>query len=301
MRSDHAPDTTQEFHGNIVLNYKTTYGAHLDWLVTGTRHMSDNIYWDTTGGYHGEEGSGTAGSWPVVRNFTVGATTGSYSGANGNAGAGTGMSMYDNRPNSVRSSIFANNRSYGVADYVNGDYNAFSGNGANYGGTRQAVPGPHDITSQNIVYHPTGNPNGSLKYLPRGPEPGSALASAGENGGRVGAQVLWKIGLDGTLYGEPGWNIVRSPENGYGRPEDRLWPWPNEAAIKAAMAAYNKGGLSGPRGFAAPGNGLYGGPRTLTSYIWEYLGAPCPQDICGGGAPGPMPAPPGLLRILLGP
>ena len=30
----------------------------------------------------------------------------------------------------------------------------------------------------------------------------------------------------------------------------------------------------------APGNGLYGGPITLTSYIWEYLGNPCPVGVC---------------------
>jgi len=47
--------------------------------------------------------------------------------------------------------------------------------------------------------------------------------------------VLWKIGLDGTLYGEPG-------------------------------------------------NGLYGGPITLTSYIWEYLGSACPATICSSVA-----------------
>ena len=163
---------------------------------------------------------------------------------------------------------------------MNGNYNAFSGNGANYGGVRTPSAGARDITNHSIIYGASTNPSGSLRYLPRGPETGSLLASAGENGSRIGAQVVWKIGLDGTLYGEPGWNTVRSPENGYGRPEDRLWPFPNEAVIKTEMAAYNGAGLSGTRGFSAPGNGLYGGPRTLTSYIWEYLGNPCPSDVC---------------------
>ena len=49
------------------------------------------------------------------------------------------------------------------------------------------------------------------------------------------------------------------------------------------MKAYSGGGVSGNRGFAADGNGLYGGPITLTSYIWEYLGNPCPADICNYG------------------
>jgi hypothetical protein len=73
--------------------------------------------------------------------------------------------------------------------------------------------------------------------------------------------------------------VERSPENGYGRPEDSLWPWPNENIIKAEFAAYSGGGLPGARGFAAPGNGLYGGPITLSSYIWEYLGSPYPIDV----------------------
>jgi hypothetical protein len=143
------------------------------------------------------------------------------------------------------------------------------------------VPGPSDVTTHDILYS-VGNPTGSLRYLPRGPEADSLLATAGENGGPIGARVLWKIGVDGTLYGEPGWNVERSIENGYGQPQDRLWPWPNEAVIKAEFAAYGGGGLLGARGFAAPGNGLYGGPRTLTSYIWEFLGSACPVTICSG-------------------
>ncbi len=32
--------------------------------------------------------------------------------------------------------------------------------------------------------------------------------------------------------------------------------------------------------FAANGSGFYGGPITLTSYIWEKLGTACPTHIC---------------------
>jgi hypothetical protein len=279
-KSDHAADTSQEFHGNIVLNFEATYGAHLDWVASGARVLRDNIYWHATGGYWGDQGPGTAASWPLIANLTSGAMTDTYNGPNDGAGLGTGISIYGNLQNVVRNSLFVNNNSYGVADFVNGDFNAFWGNGANYGGTRMPLPGVNDITTHDVLFHETTNPFGSLKYLPRGPEDGSLLATAGENASRVGAQVLWKIGLDGTLYGEPGWDVVRSPENGYGRDEDRLWPFPNEAVIKAEMGSYSGPGLPGARGFAAPGTGLYGGPTTLTSYIWEYLGHPCPPDVC---------------------
>jgi hypothetical protein len=285
-KSDRAPDTSQEFHGNIVLNFKAGYGTHLDWLVTGTRKMSNNIWWDGNGAYWGAQGEteiqgfpsqNLPASWPQVSHITSGENAGVYDPANAGGMWGTGLALNEDWPNEVKSSIFVANESFGVAGYVNGHHNAFFGNGAPYGGA-QSDPGVGDITNHNILYS-VANPGGSLRYLPRGPEPGSLLASAGDNGGRVGARVLWKIGLDGTLYGEPGWNVERSPENGYGRPEDSLWPWPNENIIKAEFAAYSGGGLPGARGFAAPGNGLYGGPITLSSYIWEYLGSPYPIDV----------------------
>ena len=260
-------DTSEELHGNIVLNYGARYQANLDWKASGNHSLDNNIFWDSVGGYYGAQGLGPQAR-VTMSNMTIGAMR------LANEGSGAAVYIGPSVPNTVRNSIFANNF-HGVEGYVNGNYNAFSGNSVNYAGSPVPTPGANDIVNQSI----TGN---ILKYLPRGPETGSALAAAGEGGARVGAQVLWKIGLDGALYGEPGWNLVRSPENGYGRLEDSLWPWPNEDQIKADMAAYAGPGLPGPRGFAAPGNALYGGPRTLTSYIWEYLGSPCPTTMCRG-------------------
>ena len=265
--TDHADDTSEEFYGNIVLNYGARYQANLDWVASGTRTLANNIFWDAVGGYYIAQGPGTSASL-AMSNMTIGSMRLAYE------GSGSAVSIGPGVPNTVRNSIFTNSV-YGVLGYVNGNYNAFSGNGANYAGSPVPTPGANDILNLNI----TGN---ILKYLPRGPESGSALANAGEGGARVGAQVLWKIGLDGSLYGEAGWNLERSPQNGYGRLEDSLWPFPNEDIIKADMAAYAGPGLLGPRGFAAPGTALYGGPRTLTSYIWEYLGSPCPANMCRG-------------------
>ena len=72
-----------------------------------------------------------------------------------------------------------------------------------------------------------------------------------------------------------------------------MWPFPHEDIIKEKFASYSYTGptrndepvktLAGERGFAARGTGLYGGPITLTSYIWEYPGAACPDDICDYG------------------
>ncbi len=129
----------------------------------------------------------------------------------------------------------------------------------------------------NCPTHPTGtnsittiNPlNNSLLYLPR-IEQGSDLANAGSDGEAVGATMMNRIGVSGTLYGEPGYNTVTS---------DPLWPWPNENIIKEQMATYNLHGVNGARGFCALGNDQFGKPLTLTRYIWQYLGNQIPCEI----------------------
>lgn len=118
-----------------------------------------------------------------------------------------------------------------------------------------------------------------LRHLPR-IEPGSALAGAGSDGADIGARVMTFVGSSGTFYGEPGWDQETSIS---------MWPFPHEEQISAAMRAYRYEGpiadgrmisSNGDRGFAQKGVALDGGPRTLTSYIWEYLGHPCPAEIC---------------------
>jgi hypothetical protein len=93
-----------------------------------------------------------------------------------------------------------------------------------------------------------------------------------------GAKMLKRYGVSGTRWGEPGFDQLTGED---------LWPWPYEAKIKAVFAETNPPPAGNSpttnntaRGFAANGNGLYGGPITLTSYIWEYLGTPCPTTVC---------------------
>jgi hypothetical protein len=111
--------------------------------------------------------------------------------------------------------------------------------------------------------------NNGLSYLPR-IEAGSVLKTLGKSGSQMGAQIEYRIGPTGTLYGETGWNLDT---------ETLLWPWPNESVIQSKMASYGAHGVNGARGFCAGGTGLYGGPVTLTTYIWEALGRPCPGEI----------------------
>jgi len=88
-----------------------------------------------------------------------------------------------------------------------------------------------------------------LKFLPR-VEPDSKLGEAG-----MGAVVTTRIGTQGTLYGEPGYD---SPTG-----ED-LWPWPNQDRLRADFC---EDGVT---------RGLCGTPLSLTNYIWSFLGSAWP-------------------------
>ena len=133
-------------------------------------------------------------------------------------------------------------------------------NDNNYANT---APGPGD----RVDLDPRAS---GLSYLPR-IEPGSALASAGRDGGRAGAEILNRLGAGGALFGEAGWDQQTG---------ESLWPWPHQDQLAQRMALYNRHGVTGARGFAAGGAALDGGPVTLSSYIWEYLGNPCPDGWC---------------------
>ena len=104
-----------------------------------------------------------------------------------------------------------------------------------------------------------------LKYLPR-IEVGSSLAALG-----VGPNITKRIGSDGTLYGESGYETVTSTA---------LWPWPNEARIKTDFAEI------AARGWTATS-------KSLTSYVWEYLGNASPI----GSTPPPAPVPPPVSDV----
>jgi hypothetical protein len=208
--------------------------------------------------------------------FGMGAIT--YLGLNGWNGGGSQTS-------------FRNNIVYGYVGGNGGLYNVTEDYGAYYNNTNifadGAEAGEHTLLSTNPIWNSITNPGGALKYIVR-LESGSNLSGMGEDGSDIGAYVGHLIGESGTLWGEAGYDT----DTGIS-----MWPFPNEDLIKTKMAAYTGGGVNGARGFAASGNGLYGGPVTLTSYIWEYLGNPCPDDICievNGVYP---PAPPSGLTV----
>jgi len=262
---DAAPDTSETLAGNIILNVNAFYAADLDWGISGTRNISDMVIWGCSGGYYGDQGPGVTASLNATR-MTIGGISGTYDGPNDGAARGTGFSIFGRIENSLTNSILANCNSLGVADHTVSDFNAFSGNGANYGGRTKAVPGPNDKTDIDVLK------GGGLRYLPH-VDVGSPLKTGGKDGGQIGAEIMYKIGVTGTLDGEPGWDTVTT---------DPLWPFPNEDQIKNDMAAYSGPGAPGARGFAT-GKSLDGNEQTLTKYVWEFLGNPIPEQIYGDG------------------
>ncbi|MBL8524645.1 MAG: hypothetical protein JNN20_13215 [Betaproteobacteria bacterium] len=128
------------------------------------------------------------------------------------------------------------------------------------GGTIPGSPTPDSITPVTAsLINPAVKPANLLNNTP-------------------GAVIMKRWGVSGTRWGEPGYDQLTTED---------LWPWPYQDKIKAVFREANPPPAGNSpatndtlRGFAANGNGLYGGPITLTSYIWEFLGTPCPASVC---------------------
>jgi hypothetical protein len=173
-----------------------------------------------------------------------------------------GRGMFESGPNAghrIRNATVGQAQSDGIQPYatdvsnsliyqvggssVGGDYNAFF---------RTVLPS----NASNAI---SSDPK--LKYITR-IETDSPAFGTGAGGGNRGATVVNRY-ENGVLTNQP------------------LWPWPNEARIKTDFQTdFGLAGVNPKRGFATDSNGLTGKPISLTSYIWEYLGNPCPDNIC---------------------
>ena len=224
--------------------------------------FTDCVLWDTATGT-GSSINIWRGTESVVQNCTFGNGIHNYYSHNSYDCCGENNTT-------LKNSIIYNYRGGTIFyDVENEDYNCL------YNNDGQNQSGEHDITNINPMWNGQTNPGGALKYIVR-IEPGSNLKGVGENGAGIGATAVKMVGKPGTLWGEQGYNEEQSAG---------MWPFPHEALIKRKMQAYsgtmNGVSVSGARGFAAAGTGLYGGPITLTSYIWERLGNPLPTEIYG--------------------
>jgi hypothetical protein len=169
---------------------------------------------------------------------------------------------------SLTNSILRDTQSHGIrGDLRSKDYlNFFKIGGSLYSNASAAA---HQYTTDPFL-------NG-LRYPVR-VEPGSPLSTQGAGGSAMGARIMNRLGVDGAFKNDRDWDTEQGA----------LWPWPLQDWIQAEMRT-SEFGTSPARGFCSTGNGLYGGPVTLTSYVWESLGNPCPPEICGAGSTDLLP------------
>lgn len=232
--------------GSIALNISAGCGFNSS-ITYGEQTLKDTVIWDCYGGIAYGVPNGADVS---VDHVTVGDIYGTHEDIHPAGGVGA-ICWSDGLGTAVTNSLFTRCDQYGLFDFRGSDYNVFWDNVADFGnsyGLSHSVAGAHD----RFVPH-------GLKYIVA-PEAGSALDETASDGGDVGATVLNRYGVSGTLWGEAGFEQLTTAS---------LWPWPNEARIRADMRSY-AGPPSGARGFCADG-------MTLTRYIWEYLGNPMPS------------------------
>ncbi|MFH0907484.1 MAG: LamG-like jellyroll fold domain-containing protein [bacterium] len=269
--STDGPSTDINIAGSIALNVDMQFG--------GITKNVDNVRIADSVGWHIREGVWARDS-AAYDHVTFGDLYGPGI-ATVNDGSGVGLRFYpgDDPVNAtaIRNSILHDIKGAALNGWSAEDYNVFSGNNADrIGGT------PVGAHSTNA------NPN--LTYIVRVESNNATLKGKASDGGDIGANIVKRIGVSGTLWGEEGYNTVTSED---------LWPFPYEDVIRRDMRSYSYTGptatapyggptgpvqtLSGARGFCADGKQLNGKDDiTLTSYIWEYLGHPIPPEIYGG-------------------
>lgn len=111
------------------------------------------------------------------------------------------------------------------------------------------------ITNATEVNNSTTGVVGDFQYILRSPY------------ATRGATIEKQMGVTGTFWGDTDWNTLTGTD---------LWPWPYETNIRNLFIESNTPPAGTDpttndttRGFCASG-------KTLTSYIWEYLGNPSP-------------------------
>ena len=217
------------------------------------------------------------GAWSGTRVNIINANSNNFSGVPSPVISGTGFKVQGGGPSQTLNYSLVRGTNNGTITYSGG---SLTGDYFNY------YP-----SSQSSAFTPahtyTTDPGSNGLLYPIRTESGSNLAAEG-----IGAQILYTLGPDGCEYGQTCNGVAYDASTG-----TSIWPWPLEAWVKAQLAAMDTaiGGTSMPsptRGFCASQNGLYGGPVTLTSYVWEALGNALPSSIYSGS--GTLTAPSGL-------
>lgn len=249
--AQHAPGPDfgrAEWLGTLSLNSPDTgYYLEPDTSVDPTIKISNAVAWNSAGSGFNLALSGTNN---LLENLTA------Y------ARGGDGVRVAPELTSGVlRNVVSVNAGRYGINSRYTPSYaNVYGARSSAYNQTTCIV----GCYSLDPVLTAAGFTAPSLKYITR-VESGSFLKGKGLGGADIGANVQYRYGVDGSRYGETGYNTLTSTS---------LWPWPNEDRIKREMCANTT------RGFCSTGQRLGNlGPITLTTYIWEYLGSPIPSGV----------------------
>ncbi|MFA5975840.1 MAG: fibronectin type III domain-containing protein [Elusimicrobiota bacterium] len=276
--STDGPSTNINVTGSIALNVDAQFG-------TLSKDLN-NINYSNSVGWHIREGTWARDS-ATYAHMTFGDLYGpAIATVDDGSGVGLRFSPGDDPVNAtaIRNSVLYNIKGAALNSWSTEDYNVFYANNANRtGGT---PTGAH-----------SANANPNLRYITRIESDNTTLKGKASDGGDIGATILKRIGVSGSLWGDPGYNTVTAVD---------LWPFPYEDVIRRDMRSYSYTGptaaalygaptgpvqtLSGARGFCANG-------QTLTKYIWEYLGNPNPLPSGPGEPDATPPSAPGTVSV----
>ena len=213
------------FQGCIALNMEGA-GYWIEDSPVSNVTLTNSIAWDcknhtnaATDGYPPRTFYSRSGAGPLTLNHCVFGQS-SWTSRVVDSDLGTG--------DSLKNSIIAN--SSAMTDYAEDGFDTSIYN--DYYGNNEERNRNGGLGVGSLTLNPFTN---SLKYLTR-IESGSELSNQADDGGDIGATILKKIGVSGTLYGEAGWDTVTA---------DNLWPFPNEDVMRADMKAWSKTGRSG--------------------------------------------------------
>lgn len=232
-----------EWLGTISLNSELSsgYGYDLDSLAAPQQPMAtykNIVAWNDAYPFDAQEngcGGNCAAHNIVIANATLKAI------------AGNGLRISDNMASGnhdVKNVVVLGAGDYGVNSVATPNYVDVSGAWSQ--GTYNQTP----CATGCLTLDPIGS--GTLKY-PTRIEGGSALSGQGANGEDIGANVVYRYGADDSFWGDAGYNALTAGP---------LWPWPNQARIRAEMCATTT------RGFCAA--------TSLSSYIWGAAGGASP-------------------------
>lgn len=159
---------------------------------------------------------------------------------------GTGIFMDGNgiiKTSSITHTIATGNRGNGGNNNVKADVTMDHLELTNNGGDGFADYEPANLTISDSVI----NNNGGVGLR--------TVTGVNNNVSGAGPTIDKRIGVSGTLYGEPGYNTVTG---------DDLWPFPNEDQIKADLCSVTS------RGLCSTSN-------SLTEYLWNLIGRAPPS------------------------